>query len=38
MCCLSEEMSKFMKTDRLPRTEVVKRLWDYIKANNLQVC
>lgn len=38
MCCLSEELSSFLKTDRMPRTEVVKRMWDYIKANNLQVC
>ena len=22
--------------DRLPRTEVTKKLWDYIKSNNLQ--
>ncbi|QXW20217.1 SWIB/MDM2 domain-containing protein (plasmid) [Comamonas aquatica] len=22
--------------DPLPRTEIVKKLWDYIKANNLQ--
>ncbi|CAN1814707.1 Upstream activation factor subunit spp27 [Linum perenne] len=37
---LSEPLIKFLGTSEnaLPRSEVVKRMWDYIKQNNLQVC
>ncbi|EFJ43298.1 hypothetical protein VOLCADRAFT_106876 [Volvox carteri f. nagariensis] len=35
-CLLSEPLQKFLGEESLPRTQVVKRLWDYIKANNLQ--
>ena len=30
------ELSKVTGTNPLPRTEVVKKVWAYIKANNLQ--
>ncbi|KAJ9090135.1 hypothetical protein DSO57_1005589 [Entomophthora muscae] len=33
---LSEKLSRLLKADRLPRTEVIKRLWVYIKENKLQ--
>lgn len=32
----SEELSKIVGNKPLPRTEVVKKLWAYIKKNNLQ--
>ena len=32
----SAELAAIVGKDPLPRTEVVKKLWDYIKANNLQ--
>ncbi len=32
----SAELAKVTGTAALPRTEVVKKLWDYIKKNNLQ--
>lgn len=32
----SPELAAVVGADPLPRTEVTKRLWDYIKANNLQ--
>ena len=32
----SAELSKVVGTKPLPRTEVVKKLWAYIKSNNLQ--
>ncbi|GLC41854.1 hypothetical protein PLESTM_001258300 [Pleodorina starrii] len=35
-CVLSEPLQKFLGEERLPRPQVVKRLWEYIKANNLQ--
>ncbi|CAN0864286.1 Upstream activation factor subunit spp27 [Linum grandiflorum] len=37
---LSEPLVKFLGTGEsaLSRAEVVKRMWDYIKQNNLQVC
>lgn len=31
-----ESLSKIVGKDKLPRTEVVKKLWEYIKLNNLQ--
>lgn len=34
---LSEPLQKFLGEKTLPRTQVVKRLWDYIKLHNLQV-
>lgn len=36
---LSEALVKFLGTEdnELPRSDVVKRIWDYIKQNNLQV-
>ncbi|KAL0049479.1 hypothetical protein WJX82_003275 [Trebouxia sp. C0006] len=33
---LSEPLAAFMGTDRAPRTEVVKKIWEYIKAHDLQ--
>ncbi|PNW87331.1 hypothetical protein CHLRE_02g118250v5 [Chlamydomonas reinhardtii] len=33
---LSEPLQAFLGVESLPRTQVVKRLWEYIKANNLQ--
>lgn len=33
---LSYELAEFMGSKYAARTEVTKRLWDYIKANNLQ--
>ena len=35
-CILSQPMSEFMRVDSMPRTQVVKRMWEYIKENNLQ--
>ncbi len=32
----SEALSKVVGTKAIPRTEVVKKLWAYIKKNNLQ--
>lgn len=32
----SEKLAAVVGTNALPRTEVVKKLWDYIKKNNLQ--
>uniref|UniRef100_A0A166AZZ5 DM2 domain-containing protein n=1 Tax=Daucus carota subsp. sativus TaxID=79200 RepID=A0A166AZZ5_DAUCS len=36
VCSLSPELQKFTGVPELPRTEVVKQLWSYIKENNLQ--
>jgi len=33
---LKEDLAKFLGVDELPRTEITKKLWDYIKANGLQ--
>ncbi|EFN60104.1 hypothetical protein CHLNCDRAFT_49597 [Chlorella variabilis] len=33
---LSPEMQDFLGVERLPRTQVVKRLWEYIKEHGLQ--
>ena len=33
---LSEELSAFLGEETLPRTEVTKRVWKYIKEHNLQ--
>lgn len=32
----SADLAKVTGSSPLPRTEVVKKLWDYIKKNNLQ--
>lgn len=31
-----EKLAAIVGSDPLPRTEITKRLWDYIKANSLQ--
>jgi chromatin remodeling complex protein RSC6 len=33
---LKAELAAFLGADSLPRTEITKKLWDYIKANKLQ--
>ena len=33
---LKKELAEFLGATELPRTEVTKKLWDYIKANGLQ--
>ncbi|BDA46055.1 probable upstream activation factor subunit spp27 [Coccomyxa sp. Obi] len=33
---LSLELQEFLGETSMPRTEVVKKMWEYIKANNLQ--
>ena len=33
---LKAELKSFMGVAELPRTEITKKLWDYIKANKLQ--
>jgi len=33
---LKKELSEFLGATELPRTEITKKLWDYIKANKLQ--
>jgi upstream activation factor subunit UAF30 len=35
-CQLSPPLAEFVSCDVLPRTEVAKRVWAYIKANDLQ--
>jgi len=37
---LSDALVNFLGTgeSELSRTDVIKRMWDYIKGNNLQVC
>ncbi len=32
----SSELAAITGTDALPRSEVVSKMWDYIKKNNLQ--
>lgn len=32
----SADLAKIVGKDPLPRTEIIKKMWDYIKANNLQ--
>ncbi|CAN4081591.1 unnamed protein product [Withania somnifera] len=36
LCCLSPQLQKFTGEAELARTEVVKRMWNYIRENNLQ--
>jgi len=33
---LKADMAEFCGVEELPRTEVTKKLWDYIKSNQLQ--
>ncbi len=33
---LKKELAEFLGATELPRTEITKKLWDYIKANKLQ--
>lgn len=33
---LSTEMQEFLGCESMPRTEITKKLWEYIKENNLQ--
>ena len=33
---LSDELSAVVGKKSMPRTEVIKKIWDYVKANNLQ--
>ncbi len=33
---LKNELAEFLGAKKLPRTEITKKLWDYIKANKLQ--
>ena len=33
---LKGDLAAFLGTTELPRTEITKKLWDYIKANGLQ--
>ena len=32
----SEELGAIVGNDKLPRSQVISKVWDYIKANNLQ--
>ena len=32
----SKELGAVVGDDRLPRSEVISKVWDYIKSNNLQ--
>lgn len=32
----SPELAEIVGSDKLPRSDVVKKVWDYIKANDLQ--
>ncbi len=32
----SKELAVITGTDPLPRSQIVKKVWDHIKANNLQ--
>lgn len=33
---ISADLAKVIGSDPVPRTQVIKKIWDYIKANNLQ--
>jgi chromatin remodeling complex protein RSC6 len=33
---IKNELAEFLGATELPRTEITKRLWDYIKSNGLQ--
>lgn len=33
---LSPDLAKIVGKDPLPRTQIIKKIWDYIKANDLQ--
>ncbi|MWC43804.1 hypothetical protein GQR91_09045 [Sphingomonas carotinifaciens] len=32
----SEELGAIVGNDKLPRSQVISKVWDYIKSNNLQ--
>jgi len=36
VCSLSPQLQEFLGEPELPRTEVVKRIWAYIRENSLQ--
>ncbi|XP_031266925.1 protein TRI1-like, partial [Pistacia vera] len=36
LCSLSPQLQKFLGVSELARTQVVKKVWAYIKENNLQ--
>lgn len=33
---VSPDLAKIVGSEPIPRTEIIKKMWDYIKANNLQ--
>jgi len=33
---VSSDLAKIVGKEPLPRTEIIKKMWDYIKANDLQ--
>ena len=33
---LKNDLAEFLGATELPRTEITKKMWDYIKANGLQ--
>ena len=33
---VSPELAKIIGNEPMPRTQIIKKIWDYIKANNLQ--
>jgi len=33
---VSADLAKVVGSEPIPRTEIIKKMWDYIKANNLQ--
>ncbi len=33
---VSPDLAKVVGEEPLPRTQIIKKMWDYIKANNLQ--
>lgn len=35
---VSEDLAKIVGSRPQPRTQIVKKLWDYIKKHNLQGC
>ena len=36
MQLLSPDLARFLGCSELPRTEVVKKIWEYVKENELQ--
>ena len=33
---LKKDLAEFLRATELPRTQITRKLWDYIKANGLQ--